>query len=207
MASFYNDKMSEEEIAERALALMREGSRGREQAARLLEQRLRGRMQAYLVRHRVPDADAEELVIDVWLKLLRSEFDQRTRPVVWLWKVARSVLLDWIRRRRSEKRGSGTVEMTLDEDQWLELQETVGAAPAPPWLKLCLERAMFQLEQDDPARAEVLRLAAEGWTAREIAIYYGAESSAVTQKQEGAARDRVYQARKKAQSYFQHCKE
>ena len=99
--------MSEEEVVARAFALLEAGGRGIEQAALLLDRRLNRRVRAYFVRHKVHEHAAEELVSDLWLKLIQSKYDGDTRPVVWMWIVARTVMLDWHRRENAEIRGRG----------------------------------------------------------------------------------------------------
>jgi DNA-directed RNA polymerase specialized sigma24 family protein len=196
--------MTEEEIAEQAVILLRQAKV--EQAALLLHRSLAGRMQRYFERHRVASNEAEELVSDVWLRFIASSFDGRTRAIVWIWTIARSVLLDWVRSQNAQSRGRGlggnVVEITMDDDSW----ELVGNQNTPGWLKLCIERAIHQLELDDPRRAHVLWLWYQGWTADEVAIHYGATASP-SDKQKTAARNRVLEATRKARDYFSHCRE
>jgi hypothetical protein len=70
-----------------------------------------------------------------------------------------------------------------------------------------VHRAAAQLEKDEPTTAQVLLFKAQGWSAREIAIVFGAPPERVSKEAEGAARDRVYRACQVARGYFQHCKE
>lgn len=202
--------MTEEQIAEQAMRLIQQGGTFREQGAALLCRHLSRRVQRYFERHRVPENQAEELVTEVWLKLLCSRYEGRVRAVVWLWTVAGSVLLDWVDKTRAERRAGSDaaqpVELAVDDAAWGLLSESVAAPAPPPWLTLCLERAAFVFEQEEPRRAEVLRFSCERWSAEEIAIYYGA-TPPVTPKQQTAARNRVLDAVKRARSYFAHCKD
>ncbi|MES2938478.1 MAG: sigma factor [Pseudomonadota bacterium] len=200
--------MTEEQIAAEALGLIRKGEV--EAGAELLVRRLTTRVQRYFERHRVPADQAEELVSETWLKLVTSRFDGGTREIVWLWTVAKTVLLDWVRRTQAQRR-SGTreeraMEVQMDDDGWALLAASVAGAQAPAWTTLCIERAAWQFEQDEPRRAEVLRFSCEQWSAEEIAMYYGAEPP-VTDKQKTAARNRVLDAMKRARGYFEHCRE
>jgi DNA-directed RNA polymerase specialized sigma24 family protein len=200
--------MTEEETAEQAVALLR--AQQVEQAALLLHRCLAGRMQRYFERHRVSRSEAEELVSDVWLRFIASSFDGRTRAVVWLWTVARSVLLDWVRAQGAQSRGRGpgasALEITLEDDAWALVENQNAAAVTPGWLKLCVERAIHQLEQDDPGRAHVLWLWHQGWSADEVAIHFGAPPPP-SEKQRTAARNRVLDATRKARDYFSHCRD
>ena len=188
---------TEDMILAQVLQLREQGTRGVEDAARMLHRNLFGWMCRYFMRHRIPEATAEELTNDVWLKVLTGTFKGEGRPTAWVRSIARNLLIDWIREFRAEKRGSQH-EVTLAFDDWLTVLDTTGARRSPEWVRLCLERAAWQMEQDDPARLEVLAMVADGWSNAEIAIYYGADPENVSSKEEGAARDRVYQARKKA---------
>jgi DNA-directed RNA polymerase specialized sigma24 family protein len=200
--------MTEEEVADNAIVLLRQQQI--EQAAILLHRSLAGRMQRYFERHRVPSGEAEELVSDVWLRFIASSFDGRTRAIVWLWTVARSVLLDWVRAQSAQSRGralgSDAIEITMDDESWELVDKQNAAAVTPGWLKLCVERAIHQLELDDPKRAHVLWLWHQGWSAEEVAVHYGA-APPPTDKQKTAARNRVLEATRKARDYFEHCKE
>lgn len=197
----------EDQILARVFELISKGGRPQiNQAVILLDKELTNRVTCYFLRHRIRPDVAEELTNDLWLKLVTNRFDGRTRPVVWMWKICRNLMVDWIRREAAEKRGSSS-QGELDDDKWLELMESVPSVFLPGWIRLCIERAMWQLEQDDPARAEVLRMVFEGWTDVEIAIYYGADPDKLSKKQQTAARDRIYRARKRAQEYFADCKD
>lgn len=180
-----------------------------EKAAIHLHRNLGSRINGYMRRHRVPEADAEELVSEVWVKFLRSRYDGQTRPVVWLWTIVQSVLVDWARERSAQKRGGAgedRLEIQVDEDTLDVLINSTESPNAPGWLKLCIERAAHQLELDDPNRAHVLWLWYSGQSAADIAVVFGANPPP-TSKQETAARNRVLEATRKAREYFQHCKE
>lgn len=200
--------MTEDQVAEEGLALISQGKV--EQGASLLVRHLSKRLQRYYLRHGVPADQAEELVNEAWFKLVSSSFRGETRAIVWVWKVAGSVLLDWVGRNATMRR-SGTddqpvSEVHLDDDGWRWLAEFAPAGEAPAWLTTCIERAAHLFESDEPRRAEVLRFTCEGWSAEEIAVYYGA-APPPSEKQKTAARNRVLDALKRARGYFAHCRE
>lgn len=182
---------SEDEVLASAFALLHGKEREREEAVRLLDRALGRRLERYFVRHRVPADDAEELVWDVWLKLLRSDFRGETRPVVWVWTIARSLMQSFHRRERPE--------IGFEDEEWTALLETTAAPGVPEWVRQCIERALFQFECDHPERAEVLRMLAEEWSAKEIGEFFGSS--------EGAARDRAYRTRERARAYLDECRE
>ncbi|QIL73085.1 sigma-70 family RNA polymerase sigma factor [Diaphorobacter sp. HDW4B] len=180
-----------------------------EQAALHLHRQLGSRVMGFLRRHRVPESDAEELLSDVWMKFIRSRCDEQIRPVVWLWTIVQSVLVDWVRERGALKRGGSgqeRLEVLLNDDVLDVMVESIESAETPGWLKLCIERAAHQLERDDPNRAHVLWLWYSGQSAADIAVVFGA-SPPPTPKQETAARNRVLEATRKARDYFEHCRD
>jgi hypothetical protein len=50
-------------------------------------------------------------------------------------------------------------------------------------------------------------MVAQGWSAEEIAIHFGALPGAVDERQRSAARDRVDRACRCAREHFAHCQE
>ena len=194
-------------VAEQAFALIAQHKP--QAAALLLHQRLAPRLSHYFITRGVLPADAEELVSDVWIRLLQSRYDGRAKPIVWLWTIVHSVHIDWARARQAQSRGGvgeDRREMQLDEDGMDVLANTVSGSETPAWLKLCIERAAHEMEQQDPKRAHVLWLWYRGHSAAEIAIMFGAEPPPSV-KQETAARNRVLEATRKAKVFFEHCRE
>jgi DNA-directed RNA polymerase specialized sigma24 family protein len=184
--------MATEEAALAAAFALRQGSPAdRERCAVQLNRVLGARLQRYFLRHRVREADAEEMVWGVWLRVLQGSFRGDTRPAIWIWTIARNLMLDHHRVRRPE--------WQYDDDGWDAL---LGALPAPgiaEWVRLCIQRALAQFELDHPERAEVLRMVAEEWSAQEIGAVFGCT--------DGAARDRSFRARELARSYLAECRE
>lgn len=194
-------------VAEQAFELIAQNKP--EAAALLLHQRMAPRLNHYFVTRGVPLADAEELVSDVWIRLLQSCYDGRAKPVVWLWTVVHSVHIDWARARQAQSRGGVGAErreIHVDEETMEVLANTVAASTPPAWLKLCIERAAHAMEQEDPNRAHVLWLWYRGHSASDIAVMFGAEPPP-SLKQETAARNRVLEATRKAKQFFEHCRD
>lgn len=163
----------------------------KEQCVRLLQQCLGRKLQRYFERNRVPEAIAEEMVWDVWLKVLQGDFRGDTRPVVWIWTIARNHLISHHRKDHPE--------VDMDEESWEALVVSLPAAGIPAWARLCIERALAQFEIDHPDRTQVLRMIAEEWSAREIGEVFACN--------EGAARDRAYRTRELVRSYLEECRE
>lgn len=208
------ERRSEQAIAAEAQALLRQGARGREAAAVLLYRRLGGRLTAYLRRHRVPEAEAEELLTDILYKFIGTEStgSQDKSALALLWVIAERVLVDWVRRRETLRRGGGgqggALEVTLDEEHWLSLLETShGGFDLPAWVRECVHRAAALFQHEKPRQAELLLRHAEGYSHRELAVLLGTEPAAVTPHLEKAIKSRVHHACKLAREYFEECKE
>lgn len=179
-----------EQAVHEALQLIARGGADRERGVLMLDQAMGRRLERYFLRHRVNPADAEELVWEVFYRATK-EFRGETRAIVWLWIIARNVLISHHRSRNPE--------IHLEDEDWDVLLNHRPAPGLPQWLRLCIERVLAAFERDFPERAEMVRMIVEEWSAREIAAYFGTS--------EGAARDRVYRTRLKLAPYLAQCED
>lgn len=187
------------DVLREIIELLNKGERQR--AAKLYLERIAHVIMGFLRRHHVSDAEAKELVINVFLKMLHNPCPRDVNPAVWLWSLVNSVLMDWKRSAywNSKKEESSPQITDIDPD-------TLPSSESPHWLKLCVERAAHELQVQDPNRAHVLYLSFHGHSAAEIAVIFGAKPPP-SKEQETAARNRVLVAMKKARDFFAHCKE
>lgn len=204
--------LSFSEAAAKALACLGQGAKGRDQAARLLLQGCGGRLASYIRRHsynKATQEDAEEILMTVVMTFVTKPLPSGCNPDAWLFTIARNELVDWARKRQADKRGGGQVEVALDDDELGNLFDTeLGHTELPAWVRDCIQKAAAYMQQVSPERAMVLFMVADGWSAEEIAIYFGADpDQEITPQQQAAARDRRYRAKVEAQKYFAHCKE
>jgi DNA-directed RNA polymerase specialized sigma24 family protein len=204
--------LSFSEAAAKALACLGQGAKGRDQAARLLLQGCGGRLASYIRRHsynKATQEDAEEILMTVVMTFVTKPLPSGCNPDAWLFTIARNELVDWARKRQADKRGGGQVEVALDDDELGNLFDTeLGHTELPAWVRDCIQKAAAYMQQVSPERAMVLLMVADGWSAEEIAIYFGADpDQEITPQQQAAARDRRYRAKVEAQKYFAHCKE
>ena len=184
------ERAEDAEIDE-AMRLLRGSPADRNRGVKRLNDALGRKLQRYFERHRVPEADAEQMVWDVWVKLLKDGFRGETRPVVWIWILARNLLRDFFRRQRPE--------VLLDDEGWESVLQALPAASLPEGLGDCIERATAQFELDHPERAQIMRMICEQWTGRAIGEVLGCS--------ENAARDRVYRTRTILREYLEECRE
>ncbi|MBP8018433.1 MAG: RNA polymerase sigma factor [Hylemonella sp.] len=198
--------------AAQAAQLLGKGVREKHQAAEQLLTRCAGRLKVYIRRHsygHATEEDAEDLLSVTLIKFLESNVPAGCAPDAWLLTICKNVVLDWARKRQAEKRGGkDAVNVALDDDEDGNLLETLlGVTDLPAWVRLCVHKAMALMQLEKPERAEVLLFVAEGWTAEEIAVYFGADPNNISKQDLGAARDRKYRACQDAREYFEPCKE
>jgi len=198
--------------ASQAAVCLGQGIKGRDQAARLLLQGCGGRLASYIRRHsyhQASDEDTEEILMNTVMAFVTKPFPAGASAEAWLFAITRNELIDWARKRNAEKRGGGLADVELDDDELGNLFDTeLGHTELPAWVRDCIQKAAAYMQQVSPERAMVLFMVADGWSAEEMAIYFGADpNKEITTQQQAAARDRRYRARLEAQKYFEHCKE
>jgi DNA-directed RNA polymerase specialized sigma24 family protein len=212
--------------AQQASQWAREGARGQDRAAALLLRSWGARLVRYAMQHgRVTESVAEELAADAILQFVLQPAPPGCAAEVWLWALARHVLIDHARARDALKRGgrggsgghgshaaalgqTGHIEVTLDDDALLAVLDRLpGHVEPAPWVRECVHKAAALMEHDEPRHAQVLWMVAQGWSAEEIAVHFGAQPGAVDARQRSAARDRVYRACRCAREHFAHCRE
>ena len=142
---------------------------------------------------------ADDLVQETLLKAVRHYDSLRDKSALspWLITILRSQLIEHSRKSTSLQRA----EVALVDDAWEFIVETVpGEMPAAKLAEANLFRPAFELaferfELDHPKAAEVLRYSIlEGLTLSELAGRLG--------KSEGATREYLSHALKKARTYF-----
>ena len=80
----------------------------------------------------------------------QPEFKSRAHFLSIAAKVMRQILIDYARRRKASKRGSGSPKMSLEE--------ACGAAVDQPQAMIALADALEQLEKKDPRKAQLIEM-------------------------------------------------
>ena len=181
-----------------ALEKARQSGRQRAEAVNYLYRRYAPRFLAYFLKHRLTRHDADALVEDAFVAIVRhcDDFFGQARSDAWLWGIARSTLLDYFRRQRPEE---------IADDHALELlvgREAVPAvsqAPAADSAE-CARMAYAAFAAAYADRAEMLaRIAFDGWTIEDLA--------AALKRTPDAARAYLAQCREKLSTYLAPCRE
>lgn len=165
-------------------------------AVRALFDAYRRRFFTYFVRNRMPEGEAEELVQEVFMKIVRGAQSWRgdTPAGAWIWAVARNALTDRARRFRPEQ--------PLEDEHLEKLEGDSSSIPgnARETIEDCVERALLAFSRVEPERAEVVRLqVTEEWSIVELATFLG--------RTPGATREYVSQCRKKLKQHIAPCHE
>ena len=169
-------------------------------AAKLYDLNAR-RYLAFLRRRGHSLADAEEIVQDVFRKILTTSvaWSEVQNASAYLWRMVRSAEADFLRKR-------GDVEsVSIDENNGDQnaldgiLAATSGQALSPQErhdLTDCIARTFSALREDHAERADALTLVAvEGWSHKELAEYLD--------RSYGATRQFFSQCCKKFREYFE----
>lgn len=173
----------------------------------------------YFIRHGVPEAQAEELTMEVWIKLIKGKHEARDNAFALICGAARSVLIDHIRNRHTAKnsaggmKDAGSAEISVDEELWDLKAEAAPGLYADLDLRDCIQKKMHQFATTHPARAQLIEYVAEGLSYLEIAaLIFGEAVKArgeVAKKEAtqmvNRVRNRIEEARKQARVLFQEC--
>jgi RNA polymerase sigma-70 factor (ECF subfamily) len=171
-------------------------------AMQLIFNAYRPRLLAWCRSFGLEAADAEDVTQEAFQRLYvnAATFRGDAKISTWLYKVARNLTMDHMRRHRPE--------VNLDEDVW---ERELSQLPAPDThfacglapeeaLQQCYDAGFAKFAQDFPQCATVVRLAAhEGWGTAEIAEHLG--------RQLGATRQYLSQCKKKLRPYLEMCRQ
>jgi DNA-directed RNA polymerase specialized sigma24 family protein len=155
------------------------------------------------------ETDAEDLVQETFIKLLRSDFAYANQPIGLIWSTAKSVHADWYRQKFAEKRGVSLTDSSVqydDDGEQFSLTDSVEALVSEPWVRSCIEKGLELFTKQHSKEAIAIQIVFEGWSAEETAIYFGAKPPP-SKKELDAARSRISAYMKKARTYFAHCRE
>lgn len=109
------------------LELLRRYAAGDARAMDALVDHYAGTIYAFVYRFLPDPAVAEDLTQEVWLKVMRSagSFEGRSRFSTWVFRVARNVCLDHLRRQKRRAR------VSREEGDPFALEDVQDAAPSP----------------------------------------------------------------------------
>ncbi len=148
---------------------------------------LHGAVHGWLSRRAPSDLDPDDLAQEVWLRLHKNLPDLRDPRAAeaLVWRTARSVLVDHIRRRRDQVPVEEDAAWQVPDGPAEEPGETVATEVVASWLPRFVEAL------DEPYRTAVRRVDLEGISQAELARELGLSlSGARTRVQRGRERVR-----------------
>lgn len=179
---------------ELSLSQIRQGGKAREAGISQLFQHYSLPFKRYFIKHGISPADADDLVQETFINIVRScgSFRHECAIRLWMWKIARNCMFSFFRRKKP-----------LHED----IDDHVDKIPDPktcvdpgPTLEDCVKRAFEQFSLQHHERAEMLTLATiQGWTTKEVSELLG--------RSLGATREYISQCRKHFKPYLDVCRD
>lgn len=183
------------------LKVVAAGGRDAERALEALFRKYRRPLIAFLAQRRVDESTAEDLVQEVFMRVVRSAsgFREEAKVSSWLFQIARNLHLDHLRK--------ANLEDTVDEDAWMAIEHAVAVpaaceapASAQEALQDCFDRGYGAFAEAYPEPAAVLHKVVQlDWSTREVAHFL--------QRTEGATREYLSQCRKKLKRFLEPCRE
>lgn len=128
---------------------------------------------------------ATALVNEAFLRLgnVKLQYEDRGHFLAMAARTMRHILVDHARRKKSGKRGGGQISVPLDNI----------AAPEQPVSVLDLDRALAELEQEDPALASAVEL-----------IYFGGLTYEEAADALGTSRTKLYETMRFGKAWLKH---
>ncbi len=182
------------------LGLVANGGRAGDKAMEQLFRRYRKPLLSFLLHRQADLHEAEDLVQETFLRVVRcaAGFRHECKVSSWLYGIARNLYLDRLRTPGKED--------TVSDEDWETLENVVKAPPVceahsnQQAFQDCFDHAYATYAQAFPAAAEVLhQVAWLGWSSRDVAHFL--------QRTEGATREYISQCRKKLRQFAEPCRE
>lgn len=183
------------------LSRVAQGGQEGERALEALFRKYRRPLLAFLLQRRVEREEAEDLVQEAFVRVVRAAggFRGESKVSSWLFQIARNLHLDQLRR--------ANLEDTLDDDGWAQVEGAVATpaacdAPAAVQeaLQECFDRGWKAFAEGHPQAAQVLEKVVQlDWSIRDVAGFL--------QRTDGATREYLSQCRKKLRRFVEPCRE
>lgn len=181
------------------LALLRSGGRPRQAAIGQIYAKYGRVFKGYFRRHGASDAQADDLLQETFVKVLRSidGWSGTGTFEAWLWTIARNTFLSEMRAKSIDK---ASVSLDDQEPEVAELMVGRDGAASDPADADCVKRGLASFSERFAEYAFVLeRVVVDGWSDVEIGQFRECNP--------GAAREYLRQCRKRVWQFVGHCYE
>jgi RNA polymerase sigma-70 factor (ECF subfamily) len=178
------------------VALLRQNGKPRQAGISQLYTRYGRDFKGYFRRHGASDAQAEDLLQETFVKVIRAldSWEGSGTLEAWLWTIARNTLLSQLRSARGEV----SLDADADADGGDTLASRLAGSDSDPADTDCVKRGLAGFAQKFAEYAHVLeRVVVDDWGYDELAQYRGCSA--------GAAREYLSQCRKRLWQYVAHC--
>lgn len=193
--------MNNENIDLQSMALIKLGGAKREQGVTLLYGKYGKFLRAIFIRETRTQADAEDLLQETFIKIVKSAESYRgDAPLIaWIRQIAKNTLLDYFRYKKAHP------SETFDDEGWAILEHGAEELQVidPPitgdTLEDCVARGFREFAKTEPDRARALSFIVDGHETRKIA--------GLINRTEGATREYLSQCRKKVEEFLLPCRD
>jgi len=177
------------------LRMLRGDDAARRRAIESLYDTYAGRFRSYYLNHGATSAEADDWVQETFVRVLRFVDTLRddTRLAPWIWKTARNVMIDALRRDRRLQFSDDDIAETVSDSGERPLERIERES-----VQACINRAYAEFAKVHPDRAQCLVWAAVDELAME-------EIAGIIGRSVGATREYISQCRKKLRPYLAHC--
>lgn len=180
------------------VALLRADGKPRQAAITQLYARYGRDFRGYFRRHGASEAEAEDLLQDTFVKVIRAidSWHGAGTLEAWLWTIARNTLLSQVRSAG----GRPTVSLDAVQPEASEILVSLHASTAisDPADADCVARGLHAFTAKFAEYSHVLeRVALDDWGYDELSQYRGCSA--------GAAREYLSQCRKRLWQFIGHC--
>jgi RNA polymerase sigma-70 factor (ECF subfamily) len=180
-----------------SLRKIREGGKARTEGISEIYRKYARRMLGYYLRNRVMRANAEDLIQDVFVSVVRNcdQFKGESRIDVWIWSIVRNRLIDHVRQIRPM--------VDVDDEQLIALvdaNDSLLHTDVPDGLVDCVRHGFDAFSRTHNDRAQTIMLAVvEGWSIEDLADFL--------KRTPPATREYLSQCRKKLRVFLEPCRE
>lgn len=206
--------MAEENNDLMAINLIKQGGSAREKGVNILYKKYARILGALFLRGTTIKADAEDLVQETFIKIVRGceTYKGDAKPSTWIKRIAENCLIDHLRSRQLpvefDEEGWDFLENNFSNENiverdnrasWLLESQIHNPSDDIDSIEECVQKAFARFAKEDQKRAEALSLVVEGYEIKKIAGFIN--------RTEGATREYLSQCRKKIEKYMAPCKD
>jgi len=187
--------MEQEEQDLGCIMQIRAGGKQRAEGISTLYRKYAPQMKRYCMRQGKSLAQAEDLLQDVFVQVVRNIDSYRHEGAfsAWIWTIARNRLISEYR-----KSGNHASEIEFDENLIEDVPINSAHNPDQDELKKCVHEAFERFSQQHQESAHALTLfAIYGWTIEEMSSFLG--------RTVAATREYLSQSRKKLRPFLKPC--